>query len=167
MVSHVVACFFHLAQSIWRHVQQFELVNSYMTKVVVKQHVKYLAALAYVPVADVPQVYALLDNSLGPVSKIAPTIVNLYSYFQETYIGDWKHGVCSKPAYFPPSEWNQLSRLSDDLPRTDNKHEAWHRVFSQTLNASNPGLYDCLDQLKSEQAEQETIVSDFEQGLPV
>ena len=88
----------------------------------------------------------------------------LYTFFMNTYVGTWRHGRCNSEALFPPLLWNQVNRLKSDLPRTDNKHECWHRIFSHTLSHVKPGLYDCLDALKAEQADQETVVADFERG---
>ena len=58
----------------------------------------------------------------------------------------------------------KLCRLNADLPRTDNKQESWHKHFNDTLSKINPGLYDCLRAILDEQADQETVVRDFQAG---
>ena len=52
---------------------------------------------------------------------------------------------------FKSQLWNMYTRTRDELPRTNNNLEGWHRGFQCHINASHPNFWRFLNVLKSEQ----------------
>ena len=46
--------------------------------------------------------------------------------------------------------WNMFHRTDDELPRTNNSVEGWHRSFQCSLSACHPTFWKFLDLLKKE-----------------
>lgn len=54
--------------------------------------------------------------------------VPVATYFEDTYVGrPRRYGLCS--ALFPPEVWSVRESTLEDMPRTNNSFEAWHRGF--------------------------------------
>ena len=47
--------------------------------------------------------------------------------------------------------WNMFHRTDDELPRTNNSVEGWHRSFQCSLSACHPTFWKFLDLLKKEE----------------
>ena len=47
--------------------------------------------------------------------------------------------------------WNMFRRTDDELPRTNNSVEGWHRSFQCSLSACHPTFWKFLDLLKKEE----------------
>ena len=122
----VTGCYFHLGQSVWRHVQRFGLYDSYITNENVRTNIKSILALAFLPVDDVPDSFdELTENFTDELQPIC-------NYFEDVYIGRHARRSRRQPC-FPPSMWNMYDRLSEGLPRTNNSVEIWH-----SLSGSRP-----------------------------
>ena len=147
--------------------QELGLAKKFMTCRSVQKAVRYLLSLAFVPPEQVHIIFNLLDNQLGEILTEAPNLSELYQYFQDNYIGSFRHGQCVKLPKFEIRLWNMVERVKAKLPRTDNKQEAWHKAFAECLNVHNPDLYTCLDAILMEQDRQEIRVSSFKAGKDV
>ena len=153
-----VLCFFHLSQSIFRHVGMLGL------KMILQENskrgykwrlrVNMLKALAFVPAEDVSEAFEELSEAFtwGQFQK-------LKDYFEMTYIGIWKikKGTSgrrpemerSKPAY-PIELWNVFNRTVNGLGRTNNRVEAFNKAFSKSLNQSKPPIWKLLGHFQIE-----------------
>ena len=74
----------------------------------------------------------------------------LLNYFEDTYIGRVRRNRRGRPL-FPISMWNMFDRTNDELPRTNNNIEGWHRRFSLQVSSCHPTLRKFIDFLKDEE----------------
>lgn len=156
--AEVVGCFFHLSQNLWRKIQKTPgLVAKYKEQDEIRKHCKFLLALAFVPVRDVPFAFEILKEDGFPAEM--ETIVN---YWESTYIGKRIEGI--RPI-FSISVWNMYERLQSHLPRTNNSLEAWHNAFQQTVDCHHPSMARFLTKLKQEQASNEIYITRFRTGF--
>ena len=47
--------------------------------------------------------------------------------------------------------WNMHDRAIDDLPKTNNSVEGWHRKMSSAVNAHHPNIWKFFDVIRKEQ----------------
>ena len=153
-----VLCFFHLSQSIHRHVGTLGLktILQENSKCEYKWRlrVNMLKALAFVPCEDVSDAFVELSEAFN-----WGQFEILKDYFEMTYIGIWKlkKGTNgrrpgmerTKPAY-PIELWNVFNRTLDGLGRTNNKVEAFNKAFSKSLNQSKPPIWKLLGHFQTE-----------------
>ena len=147
--SSMTGCFFHLSQSIFRQAVDKGLKVPYAQDEMLRKHVKYLAALAFVPEANVFDVFeAIKDTDEFPEDDDG--LIDLYSYFERTYLGRPLRRGRRAPRY-PVNLWNMRDRLDERLPRTNNLIEAWHRGIQASLDGDHPSVWKCIDFLKKEE----------------
>lgn len=121
--ADLIACLFHLGQSIYRHVKDLKFQKLYEEDEDVRRRCKFLMGLAFVPPNFVVQAFEVINNQLtGDIIEKAPRLADLYDYFEKTYIGGIKRGVY-KSGRFPIDIWNVYERTVNGLPRTDNSSE--------------------------------------------
>jgi hypothetical protein len=155
---NIVGCHFHIGQNVWRRLQMVSLQQDYLANVNdIRLTVKMLTGLAFLPLADVIRGFELLCQDIRVEWR------PLFEYFEKVYIGKVVCGVrCG--AMFPPETWNLNSRVINELPRTNNSVEAWHRVFSENVACSNPNVFRFMEALKKEQSIHEVNAVRIEQG---
>lgn len=104
-------CFFHLCQSVWRHVQNVGLQKRYVSDAQFALGIRSLLALAFVPPEDIPSKFEELcatkfwseDNGDVDCSKVQ----DLLSYFESTYIGVATRTRKKRATVsFPPALWS-------------------------------------------------------------
>lgn len=128
----VVGCLFHLGQCLWRKVQELHLAEDYRNNE------------SFVPKEDV-------ITAFDGLIAICPQNMDLIiDYWEDTYIGRQRRNRRAVPK-FPISIWNVHDRVLNDLPRTNNSVEGWHRAFQQTLDCHHPSVYKLVDQFLKEQ----------------
>ncbi|KAM7307232.1 uncharacterized protein ISCGN_010868 [Ixodes scapularis] len=130
------ACFFHLAQSVYRKVQEnHDLRQRYDTDKDFSVLMRMLPALAFIPLGD-------LDAAFDSLMEIFPDeAMPLAQYFEDTYLGR-RRGLRRISPMFAPSLWNVNDAVHQHLPRTNNSAEAWHRGFQVSFsNVKVPGSF--------------------------
>ena len=65
---------------------------------------------------------------------------------------------------FAHSLWNCYDATLNDLPKTNNAVEGWHRGFSQILGAYHPTIWKFIDGLKKEQNSNEMKIEQYISG---
>ena len=91
------------------------------------------------------------------VEHIVP--VDFIDYFEDNYVGrPNRNGVRRKPK-FPVNMWNVYLRTVENLPRTNNALEGFHRGFESMLQAAKPDVWKFLEAIHRQQALQEFNVS--------
>ena len=77
---NIKECYFHLSQSIWRRIQEQNLVEMYSENEELGLKMKMLAALAFVPPNRVLQYFEVLSDDIP--AELEP----LYDYFEDNYL---------------------------------------------------------------------------------
>ena len=62
-------------------------------------------------------------------------------YFEDTYIGRLRPGGHRRAPLFNMELWNMYNQTIDDLPRTNNAVEGWHRSFQANVGAYHPNFW--------------------------
>lgn len=103
------ACFFHLCQSVWRHLQQIGLQGRYINDADFSKNVRQLLALAFVPSQDIVQLFVELCRSKFWSENDDPDsekVQQLLNYFESTYIGVEGRNGKRKVVQFSPDLWS-------------------------------------------------------------
>ena len=126
-------------------------------------HVKQLISLAFIPTVDVVTSFEdLLDSTF--FSDNEAILRELINYFEDNWIGrPARRGGRSKPL-FEHALWNCHAAIIDDLPRTNNAVEGWHRGFSELIGANHPTIWKFIDALKMEQNMNEAKIEQYIAG---
>ena len=90
----------------------------------------------------------VLDNQIIKVTNVH--IQAVIDYFEDTYIGRLRPGGHRVPL-FDLGLWNMYNQTLDDLPRTNNAVEGWHRSFQANVGAYHPNFWKFIHILKREQ----------------
>ncbi|KAL8599902.1 hypothetical protein ACOMHN_016247 [Nucella lapillus] len=61
--------------------------------------------------------------------------------------------------------WNVYNRVGDNLPRTNNSVEGWHRAFDQRMSVTHPTLGRLVSKLPKEQASTEIMLEQRAMGV--
>ena len=86
------------------------------------------------------------------------------TYFEATWIGNVQRGRRRLPV-FPQELWNVHERVLQDLPRTNNLIEGWHRAFDLRVAITHPTLCRLVDRLRKEQAGNELLIDQTNAGI--
>ena len=116
----VIGCLFHLCKSIYRRVQAEGLQQQYIDEEDFRTNIRMIPALAFVPIDDIIPAFERLSQHF---QDDAQTILD---YFEANYIGILRRGRRRRPL-FAHALWNIHGRVQDNLPRTNNALEGWHR----------------------------------------
>lgn len=154
--TNITGCLFHLSQSVYRQAVDRGLKRAYVDDEVIRNHVKFLPALAFIPEDDVSDTFSRIQDSADFPQN--DEIQDLYDYFETTYVGREIRGGRRRVPRFPPRLWNQHSRMTERLGRTNNMVEAWHRGIQASLDGSHPSLWKFLKFLQLEEGN--TITTD-------
>ncbi|KAL0902279.1 hypothetical protein ABMA27_000184 [Loxostege sticticalis] len=123
--AHHQGCLFHLGQNVWRQIQRSGLASRYGSDSDFSLKFRCLIALAYLSPEEIPEAFKTLKESVLPEEASSVT-----EWF-ETY--DVLGKLISTPM-FPPQLWSINTNNELQLPRTQNKVEAWHLLISTKLN---------------------------------
>jgi len=160
----IYLCFFHFKQSMWRKIQELGLAGSYKSDESVRKLLKLPQILAFVPVADVQDLFHDIKRQLlESTSTYKAQIIEFYEYFERYYVGGIitakktrgrKPRVPKPDEYVQPmfsiDQWSVHSRIIDQISRTNNFTEAWHNSFS-TMLSNHPLVYSLVDSFRKEQ----------------
>ena len=84
--------------------------------------------------------------------KFGPILITIWtSYFEDTYIGRLRRNGHRGDPTFDHDVWNMYMRTRDELSRTNNNVEGWHRGVQFHINACHPNFWKFLDVIKSEE----------------
>ncbi|CAN7990398.1 unnamed protein product, partial [Ixodes pacificus] len=84
-------------------------------------------------------------------------------YFEDTYVGRRRRNDV-QAAMFCTSLWSVHDAVLQNLPRTNNSVEAWHRGFQSNVDCCLPNLWASFRCLKDEQAFQELKMAQLDLG---
>lgn len=156
-------CFFHFGQCLWRKIQANSgMQHLYKTDSEFQLKLKMFSALAFVPPADVLDKFEILIND--PFFESSDDIEEFVEYFEDTWIGRRRRAGRRRQALFEISEWNSYQRVIDDISKTNNSVEGWHRAFSSMLGADHPTIWRLIEALQKEQSLNELKIVQYSSG---
>ena len=94
-------------------------------------NVKMLAALAFVPLNDVINAFDAV------VAQMPEQLDPIIDYFENNYIG-LMHRRERRPPRFPLELWNVNNRVEEEIPKTNNHVEAYHRHLQTAILSFHP-----------------------------
>jgi hypothetical protein len=162
--SNQRGCFFHLSQCLWRRIQQTEeLAKKYGTDTEFASNIRQLLALAFVPESDVVSSFeSLIESQYFYQNEIY--LQPIVDYFEDNWIGRLDRRNRRRQPPYPPSLWNCFTAVINDLPKTNNSVEGWHRGFNELLGAHHPSIWKFIDGLKKEQSLNELKIEQYVAG---
>jgi len=138
--ASVKGCYFHFTQAIWRNCQKIGLAPYYNESHCVRQFVKGLMALPFVPSDEMERALNFLRSDLPPLdSPCRPLIDRLEQYFYRTWID----------SRFSPLVWNCYQNF--DI-RTTNHVEGWHRKINAKVKVAHPTIYKFIRHIQDEES---------------
>jgi hypothetical protein len=157
-------CLFHFGQCLFRKIQSLGLQPWYMAHSDNSDIIKQFQALAFVPPELAPESFQALVASLDDVTDAL--LGDFLSYFETTWIGVVQRGRRRRPL-FNIELWNVNDRVQNDLPRTNNSIEGWHRAFSRRVAITHPTLRRLVIKIRKEQSVTELIIAQNSAGVRV
>lgn len=115
--------------------------------------------LAFVPTDEVIGVFDVLYEFLSP------ECIPIADYFEDFYIGRPQRHGRRQPTY-AINMWNMYQRSEDELPKTNNAVEGWHRSFQSNVGSSHPTIWKFIGFLQREQALQQVYITQMLAGHP-
>ena len=106
---------------------------------------KMLAALAFVPLNDVINAFEMV------VAQMPEQLDLIIYYFEKNYIGVM-HRRGRRPPRFLLELWNVNNRVEEEIPKTNNHIEAYHRHLQAAILSFYPNIWTFLKVLKKEEA---------------
>ena len=143
-------CFFHFSQCLWKHIQQYPSVaEDYREQPDFALNLKMMAALAFVPVADVGAAYdAFVDSDFATQNE--DRLVALLAYFEGTWVGSIR-GTRRRAPLFEIDLWNCRQSVLDEMGKTNNICEGYNRAINSMLSSAHPTIFKLIDCLKKQQ----------------
>lgn len=156
-------CFFHFSQSLWRKIQSAGLQTRYSEDADFSLEIRKLAALAFVPEVDVIDCFNIIMDS-DFFTENEATLSTVVDYFEDTWIGRLTRNMSRRAPMFAISMWNCFNAVIDDLPKTNNSIEGWHRHFNSLTGSHHPSFWTFVQNLKKEQSLNETKMEQIISG---
>lgn len=142
--AQVLGCFYHLSQNVYRKLQATGLQERYQTDEDFAVKTRMITAIAFVPVESV-------ENAFEALQEVVPDeLMPVLDYFEDTYIGRQRRRRRAQPI-FDHKIWNMYERAVNELPRTNNNVEGWHRKLQSSVSSHHPNIWKFLDVLRREQ----------------
>lgn len=158
----VTGCYFHLCQSVVRKVNEVGLKVVYENDNAVREYIRCLPALAFVPVEDVVDAFEILAETMP---EDVEHVAEVTSFFEHTYVrGRRQRGRAATygAALFPAEKWNQHAAGTDGISRTTNAVEGWHHGLQSLFLCHHPTCWTFLAGLMKDMQKQKTV---FLQGV--
>ena len=108
-----------------------------------------IAALAFLPPADVVPAFENLCDDIRHNYGVQADEILLY--FEDKYNGRFMRNAPRQNPLFAIDLWNMFHRTDQELPRTNNSVEGWHRAFQSNLTGCHPTFWKFLAVLKREE----------------
>ena len=121
-------------------------------------------ALAFVPPDKVLDAFLELMDNLDPASE--EQLDEWLTYFEKVWIGEVKRGRRRSPL-FQQSLWNVHLRVKDNLPRTNNSLEGWHRGFDMRIAITHPTKQKLIYKIRKEQDQNELLLEQLLAGMTI
>ena len=130
-----------------RNVSELGLKRQYENDDDVRDYIRCLPALAFVPDDDVMDAFEVLAESSPQVDRIDL----ITTFFEHTYVRGRRQrgrGDNYSPAMYPINLWNKHDDAVDGIARTTNIVEGWHSGLQSLFQWHYPTLCTFLDGIK-------------------
>ena len=154
-------CFFHLAQSMHRHITAVGATSQYNNDPDFALKAKMILALAFVPHHD-------LDIYTEALSDFLPEeLLPILDWFEYNYIGIYnRRSRRRRPRLFPHDMWSNYETTLNDSDRTNNHAEAAHRRIAFELGANHPTIWKFIETLMKLQKGRDVYMEQLISGCP-
>lgn len=153
-------CFFHFGKCVYRSIQSNGLQRRYETDADFALNIRHLSALAFVPVDYLVESFDILcDNNVFP-----PEAQPVLDYFEDTWIGRPDRRQRRRAPRFSHNMWNCYEGVLQNLPKTNNSLEGWHRGFQEQVCADHPNIWKFISAIKKEQSLSEVKIEQYLSG---
>lgn len=147
--SEIHGCIFHFGQSIWRNVQKLGLCNDYLKCPEVKKAIKRIMTLVFVPQEEITKEFLRIVGELK--DEIYKKIEKFIIYFENNYVGKYHYALCIKNPLFNQKFWSLNQSIKDQLPRSINSAEAYHRNLKRFFQTAHPNLARLINIFQQEE----------------
>lgn len=147
--ARIKGCYFHWATAVWDHVSNLGLKVLFNENEIVRDFIRQLLALPFLPREDIEDIF---DSFVNPLPEIE-AIDTLLDYIERTYIRG-RRG----PARFPPDIWVVNDLVHEGIQRTNNVVEGWHSRFQYSLNVHHASFWKFVEFLQKDQRDNEIII---------
>ncbi|KAH7714436.1 hypothetical protein AAVH_18213 [Aphelenchoides avenae] len=157
--SMIRLCLFHFAQAPWRNIQEHGLAVLYKAVKKARVLLRRFGALATLPVEHVSKgleaIVQELRTMLYETGEIPMEhdagLIRFEDYFEKTYVRRLvAPGQFGEPR-FRPMLWNCFQAIIQELHRTNNAVEGWHREFNNTFTSARPALDKFILQMQNDE----------------
>ncbi|KAG0440742.1 hypothetical protein DMUE_1520 [Dictyocoela muelleri] len=142
--SNFYGCLFHLGQIIRRRVQAMNFSKEFKENYDVKFNVKLILALSFVPEEDVLVLVLVNRLKLYLTEEKALNELKLFEWFKKEYLS---FNTSNKSINF----WNCNVRVKENIPRTTNSIEGFHRHLNSLITIKQSSFYLIISELIKEQ----------------
>lgn len=111
-------------------------------------HLRMLCTLAVLPPNDLANGFDKVCDEIR--NDFGHEADDLLDYFEDTYVGWFRHNAPRRNPRFPIALWNMFHRADQELPRTNSSIEGWHRSFQGHLLPCHQSFWKFLGILKKE-----------------
>lgn len=144
-------CSFHFSQTLWRKLGTLGLISLYKEKKEVYECVRNILNLTFVNPNEVCTFYNIIKSKIKEYN-IGEILVKFTNYFEKNYLGNYMQ---SENYYntnvFKIEFWNCFDRTLQDIPRTINSVEAWHRSINKRAKTPHLNLVNIIFLLQREE----------------
>lgn len=148
--SSLRCCFFHHTQAIWRKAVSLGLETTYRREEEVKDVVRMLMCLAFLPTEEVEEQFDILRAT--EAVRRSPSLQNLFEYYSRT----WLNGP------FPLSLWN----VNGQILRTNNLVEGWHNKLSREIGRVHPDIFKLIENIQRLSRSAKVTMNMAQNGVP-
>ena len=113
-------------------------------------HIWMIVALAFVSPNHVIQSFDDLAQLIS--NAFLQDADDILDYNEENYNGRFRHNALRKESFFPIEIWIEFNQTDEELLRTNNVVEGWHRGFLANVEACHPQFWKFLGILKTEES---------------
>ena len=145
-VSH-----FHLCAAVWRKVREAGLKHMYDHDHRFAGFVRMLAAVAFVPVHEVAEVFERLETTVRDNYQ-ETAVDNLLDYFEDMFVGRYRRGRSRAPPTISIDMWNMKSRCTKEIMKNNSEMEKWHRKFQKSCRIPLPTFWKLLQVIQEEES---------------
>ena len=133
----------------WKRIQRSGLQQRYIDDAEFANTLRMIAALAFVPPDEVKTYFEqYCDYARNLYNDDCDPIID---YFEDTYIGRFRRNAPRRAPLFAQALWNMFRRTCNEIARTNNSIEGWHRSFQATVGANHPLFWNFMEKLIQEQ----------------